>query len=306
VYNGESFLYNVATNVSWASLTTTSGYTFPMKCDLATGEYKVRVTDLETGFSVSTGAIAVTAANPTSLAFDCQTIDLGTVNTSRPSVIRTGNISMGDYTTSRPNKYNSTSFPSHTNPQPSGEVVYKFTGNYPKYSVKLCGSDFDTYLHILGPNKNLIAENDDSQGYIFGNGNGCGRYTSSQSELVFSASGSGPYYIVVEGKGNASGTVKLNLSIYGNPSGREGAGDEDHPITDLSLHPNPAYTDVVITLPSNEPANVKLIDLIGRVVKETIANNLESIDVSALPSGIYIALITHGGKVHMKKLQVMK
>ena len=67
-------------------------------------------------------------------------------------------------------------------------------------TVSLCGSNFDTYIHILDDYGNEIMDNDDS--------NECGY----QSHLKAEGLAPGYYYIVVEGYGGATGDFTVTIS----------------------------------------------------------------------------------------------
>lgn len=85
--------------------------------------------------------------------------------------------------------------------QASDDIFYKFyIGNTTTVTIETCGSNFDTYLHLLNSSGGLEAFDDD--------GNNCGPYLSKITKQL----APGYYYVVAEGFNTlTSGT--LNLSI---------------------------------------------------------------------------------------------
>ncbi|WP_202913658.1 DVUA0089 family protein, partial [Pararcticibacter amylolyticus] len=115
----------------------------------------------------------------------------------------------GNYTDSRNNSYyNGISYSDHYNRntsssqpygQPSPDVWYYFTvGASSDITISLCGSSFDTYVHLLDGEDQIIS-NDDSD---------CG----AQSKLTYPGLPAGIYYVVVEGYGSSTGNYTLQIS----------------------------------------------------------------------------------------------
>jgi len=84
--------------------------------------------------------------------------------------------------------------------QSSPEVYYRFvvTGTA-TLDFSLCGSDFDTYIHILNSSGTVVTYQDDSQD--------CG--TKSHLNYTLSA---GTYYLAIEGYSSSTGTIALQVS----------------------------------------------------------------------------------------------
>jgi len=123
------------------------------------------------------------------------------VNMSNAIVI--GNYSSGTYT------YNDTKNNSITNGyqndigQPSDDIYYKLTvQDSADLDIPLCGSSFDTYLHLLNSSGSIIQSNDDS-------GPLCTGVTSSIKTKV----AAGTYYIVTEGYYTNSGDLVLSVTM---------------------------------------------------------------------------------------------
>ena len=89
--------------------------------------------------------------------------------------------------------------------QASDDIYYRFTLTVPaSLSASLCGSTFDTYLHLLDASGTVLQSNDD-------NGPLCaGTQSSLQRQLSV-----GTYYIVTEGYSSYSGNLVLSLSLTG-------------------------------------------------------------------------------------------
>jgi len=87
--------------------------------------------------------------------------------------------------------------------QPSPDIWYKFTiGSSADVSISLCGSNFDTYLHLVDAFGNELTYNDD-------NGPLC---TGLQSSIVYPSLPAGTYYIVAEGY-SSTGDIQLSLNV---------------------------------------------------------------------------------------------
>ncbi len=83
--------------------------------------------------------------------------------------------------------------------QPSDDVWYTFTvGSTTNINISLCGSDFDTYLHLLDGNMNELESNDDNGPLCIG----------SQSSIKTTLT-PGTYYVVAEGYGENCGNISL-------------------------------------------------------------------------------------------------
>ncbi|TCC99446.1 DUF6443 domain-containing protein [Pedobacter hiemivivus] len=116
--------------------------------------------------------------------------------------------------------------------QPSADVWYTFTlSNTVDVSISLCGSNFDTYLHLLDGNGNLVVYNDD-------NGPFCSGAASSISESLTA----GTYYIVVEGYSSNSGDFNLDFVVNGSGTPSVGS-DLYNPVYAGSFSGAGSYTD---------------------------------------------------------------
>lgn len=96
----------------------------------------------------------------------------------------------------------STAPPTYSNSQPSQDVWYTFTvSDYANITFSLCGSSFDTYIHVLDENGNIVDGNDDSDV--------CGGLSSY---LGINWLSTGTYYLVVEGYDYDVGNYNLEVS----------------------------------------------------------------------------------------------
>ena len=90
--------------------------------------------------------------------------------------------------------------------QASDDIFYKFSINSTtQLNIAHCASDFDTYVHLLDINGNLIASNDD-------NGPLCAGLQASISISL----AAGSYFVVSEGYGNNSGDINTSISAISN------------------------------------------------------------------------------------------
>ena len=89
--------------------------------------------------------------------------------------------------------------------QASNDVWYSFTINATASSVdvSLCGSSFDTYLHVLNSSGTEIASDDD-------NGPAC---SGLQSSLSLSNLAPGTYYVDAEGYSANTGAIAFSMSV---------------------------------------------------------------------------------------------
>ena len=147
----------------------------------------------------------------------------------------------------------------------SPDIYYRYdvAPIYNFLNLSLCGASFDTFLSVLDLNGNVIAYNDDD----------CG----SQSALSFSTLGLGTVYIIVEGWGNQMGTYTLNIES-------SDVGLHDVTGDNSSLYPNPNQGEFNLT---SSVGPVKIYNLMGSLVFETVLINSNQINASALPNGTY-------------------
>ncbi|HZG25145.1 MAG TPA: hypothetical protein VEZ17_11220, partial [Chitinophagaceae bacterium] len=89
--------------------------------------------------------------------------------------------------------------------QPSPDIFYRFTIRVPgELNVSTCGSNFNTYIHLLAEDGTPLQHNDD-------NGVSCAGTTASM--LVNLTPGT--YYIVMEGSGSATGLITSSVRFLG-------------------------------------------------------------------------------------------
>src|SRR5690606_3987798 len=94
-----------------------------------------------------------------------------------------------------------------------------------------CGSTFDTYAHLLDSYGTEVAGNDDSPT--------CG----IQSDIEFSGLPAGTYYVVVEGKGYATGDFYINLSSLTSIVGSSPGANMSNAIDAGVLSPGVPFSD---------------------------------------------------------------
>ena len=164
----------------------------------------------------------------------------------------------------------------------SPDIYYRYdvAPIYNFLNLSLCGASFDTFLSVLDLNGNVIAYNDDN----------CG----SQSSLSFSTLGLGTVYIIVEGWGNQMGTYTLNIES-------SDVGLEDVTANNSSLYPNPNQGEFNTT---SVVGPVKIYNLMGALVFETVLNDTNHINASVLPNGTYFVQTPE--QVSLQKLIINK
>jgi len=119
--------------------------------------------------------------------------------------------------------YSSSSNTGNPRAQPSADVYYRFHLARPsQVTINSCGSNFDTYLHLLSVATGQVWDDDDS-----GNATavGCGGNTSYLSSVRVAANSStldpalpatlppGDYYIIAEGWSTKTGNLQLALTV---------------------------------------------------------------------------------------------
>ena len=164
----------------------------------------------------------------------------------------------------------------------SPDIYYRYdvAPIYNFLNLSLCGASFDTFLSVLDLNGNVIAYNDDN----------CG----SQSSLSFSTLGLGTVYIIVEGWGNQMGTYTLNIES-------SDVGIHDVTSDNSSLYPNPNQGEFNTT---SVVGPVKIYNLMGALVFETVLKDTNHINASVLPNGTYFVQTPE--QVSLQKLIINK
>ncbi|MCJ8165966.1 DUF6443 domain-containing protein [Pontibacter sp. E15-1] len=97
--------------------------------------------------------------------------------------------------------------------QASDDIYYKFTlASQQEVLLSHCASGFDTYMHLLDVNGNLVVSNDDG-----------GPLCTGQTSSIKRTLGAGTYYVVSEGYGSNSGSITTQLSLSACGTRPEGA-----------------------------------------------------------------------------------
>ena len=82
---------------------------------------------------------------------------------------------------------------------------------------------------------------------------------------------------------------------------------DDKHAEELILYPNPATNYFMLSNAGNQPGELFIKDITGRVVAyEMIHQNLQRIDVSRLPGGIYLIKVKSGQSINVGKLNIVK
>jgi hypothetical protein len=184
--------------------------------------------------------------------------------------------------------------------QGSDDIFYKLVLNETRtMKFSTCNSIFtDTYLSLLDGSGALLESCDD-------NGPLC---TSLSASIVRQLS-AGTYYLVVEGYGTKSGSIKTEISTSETCPrlSEEDAADSESISSAVNVYPNPVsegYTNLYIAGIS-APAEVKITDVTGRIASQfTAVSETTEINLSYLNSGIYFLSFTYNGKVVVKQVTV--
>ncbi len=107
------------------------------------------------------------------------------------------------------------------------------------------------------------------------------------------------YYVVVVAKNEADEWVV----VKGEVTTPEGIGYEEIEATQFNVYPNPATS--VVFVETNGNAQVSIIDITGRVVKEMkITDNVSTINIEDVNEGIYFIMIQNENNRIVEKLVV--
>ncbi len=167
--------------------------------------------------------------------------------------------------------------------QVSDDIFYKFTITQPsKVTISHCQSNgLDTYLHLLGSNRQLIKSLDDY-------GPVC---SSSRSSSISENLSAGTYYFISEGYSSITGNIISEIKVEaatGTPVARIAADNETtsilKSIDQPQVYPNPIQSG---TLYFNRKATVyTLYTLLGSVVAS--GKNASKLSIQGLQKGIYM------------------
>lgn len=107
------------------------------------------------------------------------------------------------------------------------------------------------------------------------------------------------YYVVVVAKNEADEWVV----VKGEVTTPEGIGYEEIEATQFNVYPNPATSTVFVE--TNGNAQVSIIDMTGRVVKEmVITDNVSAINIEDINEGVYFIMIQNENNRVVEKLVV--
>jgi len=81
-----------------------------------------------------------------------------------------------------------------------------------------------------------------------------------------------------------------------------GVGISDVSVNLLHITPNPARTELHITLPTQAPADYTIFNLTGQTIQKGVLPQSSTINIVSLPSGLYFLLITTENGVVVRKV----
>jgi len=101
---------------------------------------------------------------------------------------------------------------------------------------------------------------------------------------------------------NWSGFAYLDNIYIGDEAGYDPASVDSNTMASFSVYPNPAIDFIRISNGVDSIENVTITDLNGRIVKQTILDANEQINISDLAQGVYILNATSNGKTITEKI----
>ncbi len=143
----------------------------------------------------------------------------------------------------------------------------------------------------------LGAQNADSYDWNFGDGNSVQNGPASVSHM-YTQDGTFTVTVTLTNDcGTEVETTSITIIDY------TGIGENE--LVDLNLYPNPASTQVTVSLPNSEESTYSVFSVSGSQVKEiTSFYGTATLEVSEWESGIYFLTVTNQGKTTTKKFVV--
>ena len=169
-----------------------------------------------------------------------------------------------------------------------------------------------TIVATLTPDKNTTeyhvgiytedAYSKDVNGELAGALKADGNAYSTEQEFIFEDLLKGTEYVILvvaknsTGEWNEQGTYVVTLG------GEEGVEEMS---ADINIHPNPASSVIFVESALNASAQVSIIDLTGRCVKEVeISNAVSAINIEDVERGVYFISVEQNGNSKVEKLVV--
>lgn len=141
------------------------------------------------------------------------------------------------------------------------------------------------------------AENADTYDWNFGDGNSIMNAPASVSHFY---TNDGTYTVTVtlsNDCGTDVETTSITIIDY--------TGIDENSIVNLEVYPNPASSQITVSVPNSEASEVTIYSISGAMIQgATTFNNKTSIDVSNWESGIYFMNVTNQGKQSVTKFVV--
>ena len=126
-----------------------------------------------------------------------------------------------------------------------------------------------------------------------------GKPLTGNQEITFEELVPNTEYVVLVAAKNAEGewNVKETYVVTMKEEGLEEI------VADFNIYPNPATTTIFVE--SAESAQVSIIDLTGRCVKEVvISNTVSAINIEDVESGVYFISVQQGDNNYVEKLVI--
>lgn len=165
-----------------------------------------------------------------------------------------------------------------------------------KYLISNLGGDNITFcigVNCYGSGTTLSAPVTISANSLMTNGGLLTDFTASNSPNTAKVI----YTIFNTANPNDSASVVLNYDVTAATGIKQNAGN--YSISNIAPNPASSYASVTHDLNNNQPASIKIYNMLGALVKtvplETYTNNTK-IDINSLEEGIYIYSVNVGGK----------
>ncbi len=171
--------------------------------------------------------------------------------------------------------------------QSAPDVFYRIVPCGNSISVSLCGSGFDTYVHIADAAGTEVAHNDD-------NGPACSGTESSIGN--FTVTPNATYYIIVEGYGSNTGTIQVNITQFDTevptitaPSAVAVCNGDAITLGTPTTGDNCGVATVSNNAPGVFPVGLTVVTWTVTDVNSNVATATQNVTVNALPDATIVS-----------------
>ena len=129
-----------------------------------------------------------------------------------------------------------------------------------------------------------------------------GKAYTTEQELTFENLVENTEYVILVVAKNATDEWSVEETYVVTLGGEEGV---EEMLANFNIYPNPATSTVFVESSLNEKAQVSIIDLTGRCVKEVeLSNHVSAINIEDIESGVYFITVEQNGNRLVEKLVV--